>query len=68
MNSVMNSGMNLQYTAQNRANDAAQRIANGDVNAEPLVQLQVAKNESGAAAKVIKTADEMLGTVIDTTA
>lgn len=68
MNTIMNHGVNLQYTAETRASDAAYTLARGNVDAEPLVELQVAKTESAAATKVIKTADEMLGTIIDTTA
>ncbi|WKE65874.1 flagellar biosynthesis protein FlgE [Gallaecimonas kandeliae] len=66
--SAIQSGINLQLTAQQRASDAAYTLARGNVDVEPLMQLEVAKQESGAAAKVIKTADEMLGTIIDTTA
>ncbi|EKE77522.1 hypothetical protein [Gallaecimonas xiamenensis] len=66
--SAISSGINLQYTAEARASDAAYTLARGNVSAEPLTQLLVAEQESGAAAKVIKTADEMLGTLIDTTA
>ncbi|TIH11035.1 hypothetical protein [Pseudomonas leptonychotis] len=36
--------------------------------AESLVALRVGQNEAQAGAKVVKTADEVLGTLIDTTA
>lgn len=68
MNSVIASGLHLQNTAMARANDAASTLARGEVGVEPVMQLNVAKQESAAAAKVIKTADDMLGTLIDTLA
>ncbi|RJG12323.1 hypothetical protein D3879_03225 [Pseudomonas cavernicola] len=51
-----------------RAADSSQPAASSVDLASSLTELQVGKVEAQAGAKVIKTADEMLGTLIDTRA
>ncbi len=48
-----------------RAADSSQPAANAIDLAASLTELQVGKVEAQAGAKLIKTADEMLGTLID---
>ena len=48
-----------------RMNDAAQEIAEGNVDAEPVVETLIARTEVEANAKVVKTADEMSKSLLD---
>lgn len=48
-----------------RMNDAAQEIAKGNVDAEPVVETLIARTEVEANAKVVKTADEMGKSLLD---
>ena len=48
-----------------RMNDAAQKIAEGNVDAEPVVETLIARTEVEANAKVVKTADEMGKSLLD---
>lgn len=48
-----------------RMNDAAQEIAEGNVDAEPVVETLIARTEVEANAKVVKTADEMGKSLLD---
>ena len=48
-----------------RMNDAAQEIAEGNVDAEPVVETLIARTEVEVNAKVVKTADEMGKSLLD---
>lgn len=71
--SAMSSGVQGLQAGLGRANQAAGEIARsgttggGDL-ATPLVDLKVSEQQVKASAAVIKTADDMLGTLIDTMA
>ena len=78
--SVFQTGVNGVRDGLNSARQAADNIAKigtveprseqgatGDL-AEQIVNLKVSENQVKASAKVIETADEMLGTLIDTRA
>lgn len=74
MNSVMSTGMQGLQAGLGRANQAAGDIAragttssDGDL-ASSMVDLKVSEQQVKASAAVVKTADDMLGTLIDTTA
>lgn len=74
VNSVLSSGVQGIQAGLNRANQAAGQIArsgttdeNGDL-ATPIVNLKASELQVKASAAVIKTADELLGTLIDTKA
>jgi flagellar hook protein FlgE len=74
VSSVMSTGVQGLQAGFGRANQAAGEIARagqpesgGDL-ASSLVDLKVSENQVKASAAVIKTADEMLGTLIDTMA
>lgn len=59
----------LPTPAQNQVNAAPQADADNRPDlAESLVTLRVGQNEVQAGARLVKTADEVLGTLIDTTA
>lgn len=69
--SVLSTGVQGVQAGMNRANQAAGDIArfgtteqNGDL-ATPLVELKVSEQQVKASAAVIKSADEMMGTLID---
>jgi len=69
--SVLSTGVQGVQAGMNRANQAAGDIArfgtteqNGDL-ATPLVDLKVSEQQVKASAAVIKSADEMMGTLID---
>jgi flagellar hook protein FlgE len=73
-NSVLSTGVQGIQSGLNRANQAAGEIArsgtteqNGDL-AKSIVDLKSSELQVKASAKVIKTADDLLGTLIDTTA
>lgn len=51
--------------SQQRLESAAQGIASGEVNSSRMVDLIVAERMYQANAKVIRTQDSMLGTLID---
>ena len=58
-----------QSARPNQANPSAEVPAESRPDlTESLVALRVGQNEAQAGAKVVKTADEVLGTLIDTTA
>jgi hypothetical protein len=72
--SVLSSGLQGLQTGLNKANQAAGQIArsgttepNGDL-ASSIVDLKSSELQVKASAAVIKTADDLLGTLIDTTA
>ena len=48
-----------------RMNDAAQEIAEGNVDAEPVVETLIARTEVEVNAKDVKTADEMGKSLLD---
>lgn len=77
---AFSSATNLITSAQNKASDAAQTIArlpvqNQEVGGigefqsndlfKPIMSLKEAELETSAAAKVIKTQDKMLGSLLD---
>ena len=69
--SLLATGTQGVQAGLNRANDAAGRIArfgtteqDGDL-ATPIVDLKLSEIQVKASAAVIKTADEMVGTLID---
>ena len=69
--SVLSTGVQGVQAGMNRANQAAGDIArfgtteqNGDL-ATSLVDLKVSEQQVKASAAVIKSADEMMGTLID---
>lgn len=68
----MNNAMNLIATSQQRLAGAAQQIARAPVRdttgqemTRPLVSLLEARTEAMAGAKLVKTADDMIGTLLD---
>lgn len=70
--SPMNNAMNLITTSQHRLAGAAQQIAGATIRetgdqdlTKPMVGLLEARTEAAAGAKLIKTADEMIGTLLD---
>ena len=73
VNSVMSTGIQGLQAGMGRANQAAGEIARagatgaGDL-ATSIVDLKVSEQQVKASAAVIKTADDMLGTLIDTLA
>lgn len=70
--SAFSSGLSTLQGAQKRIDQASAELAKNTLQApnqaESLVNLRVAENEAKAGARVIKTADEALGTLIDTRA
>lgn len=78
--SALNIGVQGFQDAQSRINDAAQNIASQSVTdstkdsintqdlTTSLVDLKVAENDAKANAKVIQTASDVLGTLLDVTA
>lgn len=59
----------LPTPAQDQVSGASQVDADSRPDlAESLVALRIGQNEAQAGAKLVKTADEVLGTLIDTTA
>ena len=71
--SVMSSGIQGLQAGMGRANQASGEIAragttgSGDL-AKSMVDLKVSEQQVKASAAVVKTADDMLGTLIDTLA
>ena len=70
--SPMNNAMNLITTSQHRLASSAQQIASATIRetgtqdlTRPMVGLLEARTEAMAGAKLIKTADEMIGTLLD---
>lgn len=66
--SGMNSGLAGVQSGMTRLDNAAEKIAKGDsdsLSPETLIEPMIAENQVNASAKVIATADEMLGTLID---
>lgn len=72
--SVLSSGIQGLQAGIGRANQAAGQIARAGTSADggdlatSLVDLKSSEQQVSASAKVIKTADDMLGTLIDTLA
>ena len=58
-------GMKQAYA---KANNAAEKIAGGDLDPRPFVELMGAQYSFEANAKVLKVMDEMVGTLLDTVA
>ena len=48
-----------------RAYKAAVEIASGNIDADPMIDLMIAEHEVKANAEVVRTADEMSGTLLD---
>ena len=78
-NSILSAGLGAFQAGQQRLEQAGGSIAAATLPAvqpsqavaevtEQLVQLKVAEHEAAAGAKMIRTADEVLGTLINTTA
>lgn len=78
-NSLISAGLGAFQSGQQRLAQAGGEIAAATLPAmqpsqaaaevtEQMVQLKVAEHEAAAGAKVIRTADEVLGTLINTTA
>ena len=77
INSALNIGVQGFQNAQSRATEAATEIASQSVSETPeqadqtkdltssLVDLKVAETDANANAKVIQTASDVLGTIID---
>lgn len=77
VNSVLQTGVQGIQSSVKGMQDAAQKIAQtGTVDGpqsaneivEPLVDLKLYEVSAQASAKVVQTADKMLGTLLDTTA
>ena len=73
--SLMSAGLHAMQTGQQKAVEAAQNVAStgsGDMNiadlTTQLMQMEQAKAMSEAGAKMVESADEALGTVINTMA
>lgn len=71
--SVMSTGLQGLQAGFGRANQAAGEIARAGTSGEgdlatSIVDLKVSEQQVKASAAVVKTADEMLGTLIDTMA
>ena len=73
--SLMSAGLQTMQASQQKVAEAAQGIAsnntgNNDIAelTTQLVQMEQAENMSQAGAKMVQTADEALGTIINTTA
>ena len=75
LNSIMNTGLNGMLHAQGEIQKSAEQIVRaGTIDkdtstamdfAEPIVNMKIEQRVFDASAKVIKTADEMLGTIMD---
>ncbi len=77
VDSILNSGVKGFQQATERANQAAQEIASQSVSdaskeginqkdlVESLVDLKVAEHDAKANAKVIETAGELIGSLLD---
>ncbi len=77
VNSTLNTGLQGFQEAQSRISEAAQNIASQQVTdatkdsvetkdlTESLVDLKSAENDAKANANVVKTASDVLGTIID---
>ena len=69
--SVFASGVEGFQRATQRAADASQQIAQAGTTqpeqdlVKPLVELKQAEQQAGASAKVIETADKVLGSLLD---
>jgi flagellar hook-associated protein FlgK len=78
INSVLNTGVQGMLQSQRQINQAASEIAQVSTSeaplqtaaelTEPLINMKIEQNVFDASAKVVTTADEMLGTLLDTTA
>ncbi len=73
--SLMSAGLHAMQTGQQKAVEAAQNVASmgsGDMNiadlTTQLMQMEQAKVMTEAGAKMVESADEALGTVINTMA
>lgn len=75
MDSVLNAGVAGMQSGMHAAQRAASDIARAPVTqadtppmTQSMVDLRLAERQVEASAAVVKTADEVLGTMIDTTA
>lgn len=83
INSVLNAGVQGLQQSQTKINRAANEIAQAPVNrepvqqtplqtttelTEPLIEMRLEQRIFDASAKVVSTADNMLGTLLDTEA
>ncbi len=70
-NSIGQVGLQGLRDSLERAQAAATRVASGAAGGDPaqlteaIVDLQAAKLQAGAAAKVVRAADDTLGTLLD---
>lgn len=67
ISSITQSAVNGINQAQKMASEAANNIAHSTNITESIVQLEQAKTVNAANAQVLKTSNEMLGTLIDIT-
>ena len=75
LSSVMQTGLNGMLNSQNNIQQSAEQIVRaGTVDrdtstqndfAEPIVNMKIEQRVFDASAKIVKTADEMLGTVMN---
>ena len=69
--SSTSSGIQTFLNASQRVQDSATRIANSVINGSPadivtpLVDLKVAEQQAGAAAKIIEAEQKIVGTLFD---
>ena len=75
LNSIMNTGLNGMLQSQAEIQKSAEQIVRaGTIDrdsstvtdfAEPIVNMKIEQRVFDASAKIVKTADEMLGTIMD---
>lgn len=67
--SILSTGVQAMQTSLNRADKAGGQIATKGIEddnlAKNLIDLKLSELDAKAAANIIKTGDEMLGTIID---
>lgn len=62
---AISSGLNGLRSATRLLNTSAQKISQGDLEPENLVNSQIAKTSAQAQIATIRTADEIAGTALD---
>lgn len=76
INSILNTGLQGLSQAQSRMHKAAEGIAQGINDSNPeginltesLIELKAAENDARANIKIIRTATDLLGSLLDTKA
>jgi len=58
-------GLSMMQAGETRMTRAAERLAAGEIEPEPIVELRVAELEAETGAAVVKVADRTLGTLLD---